>query len=163
MKKITIFFFATVILNISLFLGCGAFSQETLAFIEAELIEDFDHSEFNSITLSLQKDEKIYFWTDLDVEFTGNVDLVYLLKVTEPDNTITKYEIRPFDEDKRTITINEKKIVINNSTKWSFTSYYYSFIVENEGEHTFECALTMISSSDKTTNIINKSNLIIKR
>lgn len=143
--------------------GCNVLSQEELARLEVPLINDITDPTFTSANLSIHEGDTIYLWTDVDLEFIGKIDMVYLVRITGPQGEINKYEIRPLDEDRRTVTMNNRRITINDRTEWSFSSYYYSFYADQSGEYLFEVTLVVNEISQAAMYTINQSDLVLKR
>ncbi len=160
LKKIL--FIILMVTTLSIF-GCKELFQKEIARVKAGIVKNHNNPQFHSTTLNLKQGEIVYLWTDVDVEFTGDIDFIYLVKVTGRDNRPVKYEIRPLEDNQRKVTLNERKIVFNNKTKWSFSCYYYTYKADTSGEYTFESVLAISAKSKGASFAVNKSDLVLKK
>lgn len=119
-------FFLLVIISFS-FLGCAReIGRIKFRDINTKGI-DFKHTGYNSlgtneILLDIKKGKRITFWTDVNVEFEGNLDIVYNLDIIIGDSIYT-FGLTPMKD--LSIEMKEIKLTLGNKTKWSYIAKMY--------------------------------------
>ena len=108
-------------------------------------------------TLDLKKGEKISFWTDTDIEYEGELALVYILEIWQDTIKVGDFELNAL---KTNPTMMEVKTQLGNKTSWSYQGKMDFLKVENNGEFTFKA---VIKSSENSTLKLNKADLVFKK
>ncbi|WP_346880829.1 hypothetical protein [uncultured Algibacter sp.] len=154
MKKSVIFL--SVVL---LFLGCSALMGEEVGRlkINALSIEKNKNLIVKETSLHLKKDDEIAIWSDIDVEYEGDIDLIFRIGIDRNGEEYGGLEINPMD---KSITIGEFKTSINNKTNWSFVGKNSKIKIEEDGEYTFKGLLV---SSDNPSLKITKAEIVLKK
>lgn len=158
-------FFSIVLLLLLYLTGCtvSTAQHEALAHLEVSPIVDLDNPKFNGVELELEQGDTIYLWSEMDVEFSGKVDFIYLVRVTDPRGKITRYEMHHMEGGLRSETLNQQSISLNGRTSWSFSNQHYTYHGEHDGAYLFEAALFVDPRSNGAIFSTNQSDLILKR
>ncbi|SFN42923.1 hypothetical protein SAMN04487989_101374 [Bizionia echini] len=156
MRKLTSVFTFALLFN--LIFGCSSLTGEEIARLPInQLTISDDNLISKEATLSLKKGEEIAVWSEMDIEYEGNVDLRFQIEVSKNGENIGVLEIDPTDKN---ITIGELKSSINNKTSWSFTGKNSEITIEDNGEYTFKGILI---ASENPTLKIDKAEIILKK
>lgn len=109
------------------------------------------------VTIPLDKEDKISFWTEMDVIYEDQVSIRFKVEILKDNQPYGGLEIDPFQKK---VTIGETKTEINGTTTWSFTGKNASLSIHEDGEYTFRGIL--VTSTNETLKI-DKADVIIKK
>lgn len=138
--------------------GCNALTGEEVGRLQINQVStDKDNLIFKEISLDLKKDEKIAIWSDMDVEYEGDVALRFRLEILKDGENLGGLEIDPTDKN---ITIGEIKTSLGGKTDWSFSGKNSEIKIEDDGNYTFKGIL--IASENSSLNV-NKAEIILKK
>lgn len=153
--KIKSLFFSA--LTIILLTSCGnMFGDEIARLPINEISTGGDNLIIKEVTLDLEKDDNISFWSELDFSFEGNAESLFKVRIFKGEEEIDFLE---FDPTKKNISLNEVKTSINGKTKWKFTGKNASYIIKEKGSYTFKS----IFVTDNPTLQLNKAELVLKK
>ena len=146
-------------LSISMLSGCGALTEKEIARLPVnEVSTDEDHLMMQETTLYLKKGEQVGVWSEIDIEYEGNIGLRFRLDIYKGDEPIAEgMEIDPMEKN---ITLGETKISVNGKVDWSFTGRNTSLTFDEDGEYTFKAILV---ASNNPTLKINQAELVLKQ
>ncbi|WP_397362309.1 hypothetical protein [Olleya sp. R77988] len=145
------------VLILPLFLiGCGLTGEE-IARLDINKLSTNNNFIVKEAILDLKKGDKIAFWSDMDMEYAGKVDLRFRLKIFKKGTEMSQIDIDP---TKKNITIGEVKTTLMGKTNWSFTGKNHQLKIEEDGTYGFKAVL--ISSKHPSLKI-NKAELVIKK
>ncbi|RBA27840.1 hypothetical protein [Flavobacterium tibetense] len=138
--------------------SCESFTGEEIARLPINRVSTSEENIFEKeTTLNLKKDEEISFWSEMDVEYSGEEFFQFRLRIYKNDKP---FAILEFDPTEKNITIGEIKTTIGDNTKWSFTGKNEVLKISEDGKYTFKGIL----KSTKNPNIVvNKAIVIIKK
>lgn len=146
------------LLILLLFSSCDAITGKEVARLAInEVSTDDDNLIVKETTLTLKKDDKLSIWSDMDIEYEGDVGLLFRIDIEKNGEQHGGFEINPFDKN---ITIGEVKTTINNKTKWRFSGKNITLTIEDDGDYTYKGILI---ASDNPSLIINKAALVFKQ
>jgi hypothetical protein len=150
MKKIVL-----GIITSFLLVSCSMFAEE----IARIPFKQTSNTELNikEITLELSKDDKIAIWTDTDIEYEGQLALVYTLELWQDSTNIGVIELNALETNP---TLMEVKTSFGNKTSWSYQGKMNAITIDNDGTYTFKAIL---QSSDNKTLLLKKSDLVLKK
>lgn len=138
--------------------ACSAILGEEVARLPInEVSVDDVNVTTEEVTLDLNKDEEISFWSEMDVEYEGDFDLRFRVDILINGDFVDQLEIDPMDKN---ITLTELRSTVMNKTAWSFTGKNAEMLIEEDGNYTFR---GILAASENTTLIINKAELIIRK
>lgn len=141
------------------FSSCTFNTGEELAKLAINKISENHEEEFTkNISLELEKDDFIYVWSDLDVTYTGNLDLRFLLEISKDSLSIGVLEIDPTVKD---ITTNEFKTVNLGKTNWKFKGRNSKFKIKETGKYSFKGILIELNKHSELK--ISKAEIILKK
>lgn len=115
--------------------------------------ENFQSSE----PVPLKKGEKVSYWTELGLEYSGDLQLQYTIDVTKDGESISKMN---YDPTQKSVTIGESNVTIGGHTKWKFTGRFGSFTAPADGNYTFN---VMLIHSDNPDCEISHSVFLLKK
>jgi len=151
MKKLT-----TIIILSMLLVSCSAITGEEVARLAINKVSTKGNFIDKEATLDLKKGDEIAFWSDIDIEYEGNVNVRFRVKVYKNGTKTSELEIDP---TKKNITIGEVKTNIANKTKWSFTGKNSELKIEEDATYTIKSILV---ASKNPSLKINQAELVIK-
>lgn len=137
--------------------GCDAISAEEVARLSFEKVATQEDLNIQSTELELKAGDKIQLWTEMNMEYEGNLGLEYQILVIKGADTLAMYKLDPEEKD---ITMGEVKTSIGNDTKWRFSGRMSKITIENDGLYTFSSLL--LSSPNESLNL-KKADLVLKK
>jgi hypothetical protein len=138
--------------------SCDSFTGEEIARLPINKVSTSEENIFEKeTTLNLKKDEEITFWSEMDIEYSGEEFFQFRFRVYKNDEPFAVLE---FDPTEKNITIGEIKSTIGGKTKWSFTGKNTKLKITDDGKYTFK---GILKATKNPSIIINKAIVIIKR
>jgi hypothetical protein len=157
-KPFSIFTFIFVPLSfITLTLGCDALSAEEVARFSFDRVSTEEDLNIQTQNIDLEAGEKVHLWTEMNMEYEGQLGLEYQILLIKGSDTLTFIRLDPEEKD---ITTGEFKTTIGGSTKWRFSGRMNHLTVEDAGTYTFS---TLLVSSDNPSLKLNKADLVLKK
>jgi hypothetical protein len=148
----------TITLLLSVFAGCNALTGEEVARLSINQVStDNDNLIVKETTLELKKDEEIAIWSNMAMEYEGDVMLRFRIDVLKDGENLHGLEIDPTDKN---LTIGEVKTAIMDKTNWRFLGKNGKWKVEEDGRYTFKAILV---SSENPTLKIDKAEIVLKK
>lgn len=138
--------------------GCSALTGEEIARLPINQVSTSnDNLKIEEALLQLKTGEEIVFWSEMDMEFEGDVSLLFRIEILKNGESYGGVEIDPTDKN---MTIGELKTSFMGKTDWSFTGRNKRLTIEEDGDYTFKGILL---ASDASSLILNKAEIVIKR
>jgi hypothetical protein len=137
--------------------ACNTITGEEIARIPVNAVSTNNNIILKEVTLDLKKGDEIIFWSDMDLEYEGDVDLRFRIQFMKDGKEFGGLEIDPL---KKNLTIGETKLTLQNKTTWRFTGRNTKVQIEDDAKYTFKA---LLASSDNPTLKINKAEIIIKK
>jgi hypothetical protein len=142
---------------ISILVSCDSLSSKEVARIPVNTISNIKNPDWKTTSLDLKAGEKLWFWTDMDIEYSGNLELIYQIQLIKNTDTLGYIEFHPFDKK---ITLGEMKTTLLGKTKWSFKGSMDFLKIKESGKYTFRAIL---ASSQNESLKLNKADLVLKK
>jgi hypothetical protein len=123
----------------------------------------FDHvskgeeTDWKSVNLKLQAGEKIWFWTDMDLEYKGDLALEYVIQVIKGKDTTGIIRVDPFEKD---MSFAEVKTNLGGETKWSYIGRLNFLEIKETADYTFR---VMLLASENVSLKLKRGDLIFKK
>ncbi|MFP9112734.1 hypothetical protein ACLI1A_02255 [Flavobacterium sp. RHBU_3] len=152
MKKFLALLFVSV-----LFVSCDITGEEIGRLPINKLSIGYQHVFAKELTLDLKKGEEISIWSDMDVEFQGEIQTRFRVKVYKDKLPYDELDIDPF---KSNFMMNEFSRTINGYTQTSFNAKNHVFTVKENGKYTFEGIYTPLDYSELR---VHKAELVFKK
>lgn len=137
--------------------GCEALTGKEIARIPVNELSIDTNFVMKETSVDLKKGDKISFWSDMDVEYEGDLQLRFQIEIWTNGHILEVLEIDPFQKN---ITLNETQISLGDKTTWAFSGKNSEKIIENDGNYIFKAIL--ISNGNPTLKL-NKAEIIIKK
>jgi len=153
-KNLKILVFAVTF--VLLFSGCNALIGEEIARLKINKVSANANAIVKESTVNLKKGDEIALWSDMDLEYDGNVNLRFRIKMYKNGTKTSELEIDPM---KKNLSIGEVKSKIKRTTKWSFLGKNSAIKIEEDASYTFKGILV---ASKNASLKINKAELILK-
>jgi len=146
-----------------------AFVQEEVDIINIEELTTSSEElkVYKSKTIKIDSGDKIYFWSELDMEYEGNLNLSFQVQiVNDKGENLMLIEMDALDIDTRVMCV---ETTLNSKTNYSCTGRIHNFIspenmdfleFEDSGEYSFN-VIMLANSYEKID--IKKSKLILKK
>ncbi len=137
--------------------SCSAIFGEEIARIPINEVSSHDNMIMKEVSVELTKDEEIAIWSDMDIEYEGNVELRFKLEIFKDGKLHGQLELDPTEKH---VSVNEVKTSINGKTDWRFEGKNTKLRVEEDANYTFK---GMLVASDNPTLVVNKAEIVLKR
>lgn len=137
--------------------GCEAITGKELARMQIDSLSTEEHLVMREVSLPLKKGEEIAFWSDMDLEYYGEVELRMRVRVLKDDTDLELLEIDPLAMN---VTVGETRTSMGEHTNWSFSGKNHVWKVPEDGTYVFKAILT---ASENPSLIINKAGLLLKQ
>lgn len=134
-----------IIILISLIICSCGLEQKEVDRIEIEKLSTIEETNvFESSTIYMEKNEKLFFWSKLDMEYDGDLKLTCQVQVfNDKDENIMLLEMNPLDVDTRIMCFEKS---INSKTNYSCTGRIQYLQFEDKGEYHFKVIMFANSS-----------------
>ncbi len=106
--------------------------------------------------LTLVKGEKVAIWSEMNMEYEGDVLLLFKIEILKDGKEFKSIEFDPRDKN---VSIKEVLIHKNGKTKWRFQGKNAKILIEEDGIYTFKGILV---ASENSSLILHKAELIFK-
>ncbi len=147
----------TSLLLIVLTANCDALIGEEVARLPINKISTSDEDlTLKKASLDLVAGEKIAFWSEMDMEYEGEIELRFRVEIIKDGEYYSNLEIDPTDKN---ITLGEFKAKVMDKTDWSFTGKNSEITFQESGNYTFSAFL---AASENETLVLTKAELVIK-
>lgn len=147
-----------ILMSVAFLTGCDALTGKEIARIPVNQISVNDSNLIiKETSLALKKGDEIGIWSDMDVEYEGDVYLRFKLEIWKNGAKLGGLEIDPMEKN---ITIGEVKTTLMDKTNWSFTGKNTEITIEEDANYTFKAILVAVSN---TTLIVKKAEIILKK
>jgi len=145
------------LLLISLCLGCKGLIGEEIGRLKINKVSTDDKLTSKEISLDLKKGQELVIWSDMDVEYDGEVSFELKLEISRNGEHFGQLTLDP---TKKNVTLGETKIAIMDNTKWSFLGRNKKIDIKEDGQYTFK-GILIASENESLT--VHKAELIFKR
>ena len=147
----------TLSICLILLTGCDALTGEEIAQLSINEVSTTTNLISKEASLDLKKGDEIGLWSDIDIEYEGNIVLRFRIGIDRNGEKYGGLEIDPMD---KSITIGELKTSIMGKTNWRFVGKNSKIKIEEDGEYTFKGLLV---ASDNPSLNIEKAEIILKK
>lgn len=139
-------------------MGCDAITGEEIGRLRINKVStDENNLIMDETSIQLKKDDEIAFWSDMDLEYEGDVQLRFKMEISNNGQSLGTLEIDP---TKKNMTIGEVQTNFGSSTDWSFMGKNTEITIEEDGNYTFKGILV---ASENETLKINKAEIVLKK
>ena len=140
-----------------LLISCSALTGEEIGRLPINKLSINKNYIIKEVTLELKKGDEIAFWSDMDLAYEGNVNLIFRLKIFKNGTQFTTIDIDPF---KKNITVGEVKTTLNGKTNWSFTGKNSELKIEEDATYNIKGILI---ATKNTSLKVTRAELVIKK
>ena len=151
MRKIIILICISLLIN-----GCSIISSKEVAKVSFDNISTSSLIDWKEVELDLIKEQKVFFWTKLDINYKNELQLEYKIQIICNSDTLGYISLNALEKE---ITVGELKSFIGNETNWSFTGYMNFFKIKRDGHYKFR--ILLVSNLNNTLKL-NKAIFILK-
>ena len=137
--------------------GCDFVSGEEIARFPINTISSVENPVVVERSLDLKKGEEIAFWSEMDMEYKGTVDLRFRVDVVKDGAEYDQLEINPLEKN---ITIGEVKTEIMGDTDWSFEGKNGEIEIQEDGAYVFKA---WFEASDNPSLNLKQAELILRK
>lgn len=137
-------------------MSCDALTGKEIARATFTNVSTPEKLEYKSTLIKLEKGEKIWFWTEMNLEYDGSLKLEFLVQFAKTMG-LPSIRLNPLQKD---ISINETKMVVGNHVSWSFSGRIGSFEAPVAANYDMG---TLLLSSDNPTLKLKKAVLVFKK
>jgi hypothetical protein len=150
--KLSIILILTILFSVS----CSFYPEE-LGRLKINEVSTEDHLVLKESTIPLDKGEKISFWSEMDIQYKGEIGLRFRIEILKDSSPYGGLEIDPLNKK---VTIGEVKSENNGQVNWRFTGKNASLSIQEDGIYTFK---GIFISSENPSLIVNKAEVVIKK
>lgn len=115
--------------------GCDAMLGKEVGRLQINQLSSEGNLVVKETTLDLKKDDEIAIWSDMDIEYEGDVDLRFRVEILKNGEKMGGFEIDP---TKKNITTGEVKTTLMDKTSWSFSGKNSEITIEEDAQYTFK-------------------------
>lgn len=108
-------------------------------------------------TLDLAQGEQVAVWSEMDMEYEGDVALQFKMQALLDGELVEEYAIDPFEGN---VTMNAKEVSLGNSTSKSFTKKNMTFTAPDSGSYVFVAYLV---SDGNPSLVLNKAEILLTK
>jgi len=156
MKKIQLLFI--ILISVAFLTGCDALTGKEIARIPVNQISVNDSNLIiKETSIALKKGDEIGIWSDMDLEYEGDIYLRFKLEILKNGKKLGKLEIDPLE---KSVTIGEVKTTVMDKTNWSFTGKNSEITIEEDATYTFKAILIGVVNP---TLIVKKAEIVLKK
>lgn len=137
--------------------GCSTLTGEEIGRLEINTVSTEGNLIIKETVLDLKKGETIAIWSEMDMKYEGEINLMFKIQVFKNEKELGVFEIDPTDKK---ITIGEIKTSVMGKTNWSFSGKNTQFTIKDDGEYTFKGILV---ASNNPSLEIEKAEIILKK
>lgn len=137
--------------------ACDALTGKEVGRLQINELSTEGNLIIKETAMDLKKDDEIGIWSEMDLEYDGDVALRFRIEILKDGEKIGGFEIDPTDKN---ITIGEARKTFNGHTSWNFTGKNTEYKVEADGKYTFKGILI---SSENSTLKITKAEVVFKK
>ena len=146
------------LLMLSLILaGCDAITGKEVGRLPINQVSTEENLVSKEVTLDLKKGDEVAVWSDMDIEYEGEVDLRFRIELWENGEKQLSAEVDPTQKN---ITMGEIRTTINDKTEWSFFGKNTEIKIEDDGKYTIKAALV---ASENPTLKVTKAEMVLKK
>ncbi|MDH5380164.1 MAG: hypothetical protein OEW75_04885 [Cyclobacteriaceae bacterium] len=139
------------------FSSCEAFIGKEIAKVSIDEISSENDLYIKEMSVELEQYDELHFWSEMDLEYTGDVMIRFMVNMYVNGELDEEFSIDPFDKD---LTINEVKTDVMNEVKWKFSGRNLILNAQQDGTYSFKVYL---ATSDNETLKINKADLVLRK
>lgn len=137
--------------------ACNILFGEEIARLEIKELSVEGTYHEDSTTVQLKEGDEITIWTDVDLEYEGEVDYLFKAYIESPGKKKTYFTIYP---EERSTTVGEVTTSFNNHTSTKYQGKAETVVITEGGTYTLR-GYFITDSPDVLT--VNKSDLVIKK
>ena len=138
-------------------IGCDLVSGDEVARFPINRVSSGEGNGASEQSLQLQKGEQVAFWSEMELEYEGEVDLRFRVNIMKDGTDFDQLEVNPFEKN---ITIGEVKKEINGDVYWSFEGKNGEIEIPEDGKYTFHAWL---EASDTSSLKVGKAELVLRK
>jgi len=143
---------------LTLFLiSCSALTGEEIARLQINRVSANNNITAKEVMLDLNKGDEIAFWSDMDMEYDGVLQIRFKVKIFNGRTKVFEFDIDPTNKN---ITLGELKSTIMDKTKWSFSGKNHVLTIEEDASYRVSSILV---ASENPSLKITKAELVIKK
>lgn len=152
MKKLLIIFALSII-----FAGCDAILGTEIARLPINQVSTEENLIIKETTINLKAGDELAIWSDMDMEYDGEVSLIFRVEILKNGKKTGEFEVDPMEKN---LTVGEVKTSLMDKTNWSFTGKNSDITIDEDAEYTFKAILI---ASENSSLVINKAELFFKK
>lgn len=135
--------------------SCDAITGSEIARLAINEVSTKENIKEKTLEISLSKDDKISFWTEMDMSYEGEANMQFSVGLFLNDELI---KAMTFDPREKNVSISEVKTDINGKVKWKFKGKNKTYKVLEDGTYTLKSFF--IASGNVN---LQKAELVIKK
>jgi hypothetical protein len=149
--------YLTLFLTPFLLIGCSALTGEEVGRLSINQISSEDVLIKKEASVTLEPADEIAIWADMDMEYEGEVTILFRISITKDGKGMGGLEVDPREKD---MTMNEVRTTIGDKTTWRFFGRGAVVPISEAGTYKFEAILV---ASENTSLKIKKAELVLKK
>lgn len=137
--------------------GCDAMLGKEVGRLPINQLSSEGNLVIKETTLDLKKDDEVAIWSDMDIEYEGDVALRFKVEMLKNGEKMGGFEIDPTEKN---ITTGEIKTTVMDKTSWSFSGKNSEIKIEEDAEYTFKGILV---ASDNPSLKVTKAEVFFRK
>ena len=137
--------------------SCEALTGKEIGRMTVNAVSTDDNIVMGETSVVLSKNEEVALWSHMDMEYDGNVDLRWRVRLLRDSIIVQELEVDPTEKN---ITVGEMQSTFGGHTAWSFTGKNTNVTIPVDGTYTF---LAILVASDPGALKLTTAELILKK
>lgn len=137
--------------------ACDALIGKEVGRLEINQLSSEGNLVVKETTLDLRKDDELAIWSDMDIEYEGDVALRFRVEIWKNGEKMGGFEVDPTDKK---ITMGELKTTVMDKTNWSFTGKNSELTIEEDAQYTFKGILV---ASENPSLKVTRAEMVFKK
>ena len=137
--------------------ACDALTGEEVARLSINEVSSEANQVVKETSIDLKKGDEIAIWSDMDIEYEGDLGMRFRIQVLRDGVQTDLLEIDPTD---KRITLGEFRTTVMDKTEWSFSGRNTVLEIQEDGHYTFK---GIFVASENPTLKVNKAEVFFKK
>lgn len=128
-----------VFCGILLLPSCEALTGKEIGRLSVAGVSTDSNFVVGETSLPLRKNEEVAVWSHMDMEYDGDIDLLFRVRLVRDSMIVQELEIGPPGEERH--RGRSTRSTFGGHTKWSFTGKNATVTIPEDGTYTFQAIL----------------------
>lgn len=137
--------------------SCEALTGKEIGRLSVAGVSTDSNFVVGETSVPLHKNEEVALWSHMDMEYDGEIDLLFRVRLVRDSMIVQELEMDPREKN---ITVGEVQSTFGGHTKWSFTGKNATVTIPADGTYNFQ-AILVASNPDALK--LTTAELVLKQ